>query len=103
MPFLSLTMMERLRADAIQKAEDAKTAAEEILSVAGFAESGTVVTSSPMPKETILQAADEWGANLIVCGSHGRKGFSRFLLGSVSEAIASHANCSVEIIRRGLA
>jgi nucleotide-binding universal stress UspA family protein len=52
------------------------------------------------PKELILQDADEWGADLIVCGSHGRRGLSRFLLGSVSEAIATHAKCSVEIIRQ---
>jgi nucleotide-binding universal stress UspA family protein len=32
-------------------------------------------------------------------GSHGRRGINRFLLGSVSEAVAAHAHCSVEIIR----
>ncbi|HWX40942.1 MAG TPA: universal stress protein [Blastocatellia bacterium] len=32
-------------------------------------------------------------------GSHGYRGLTRFLLGSVSQAIASHAKCSVEIVR----
>jgi len=48
----------------------------------------------------ILQQANEWGADLIVVGSHGRRGLSRFLLGSVSEAVALYAACSVEIIRQ---
>jgi nucleotide-binding universal stress UspA family protein len=38
-------------------------------------------------------------ADLIVVGSHGYRGFKRFLLGSVSQAVASHAKCSVEIVR----
>jgi nucleotide-binding universal stress UspA family protein len=50
-------------------------------------------------RETILKQADEWGANLIVLGSHGHKGINRFLLGSVSQAIAAQAKCSVEIVR----
>jgi nucleotide-binding universal stress UspA family protein len=50
-------------------------------------------------KERILESAREWNADLIVVGSHGRRGFTKFLLGSVSEAIASHATCSVEIVR----
>jgi nucleotide-binding universal stress UspA family protein len=36
---------------------------------------------------------------LIVLGSHGHGGALRFLLGSTSEAVARHADCSVEIIR----
>jgi nucleotide-binding universal stress UspA family protein len=36
---------------------------------------------------------------MIVLGSHGRRGLDRFLMGSVSEAVAVHAHCSVEVIR----
>ena len=49
-------------------------------------------------KRIILDEADHWGANLIVVGSHGYSGFKRLLLGSVSQAVASHAKCSVEIV-----
>ncbi len=52
------------------------------------------------PKEAILDEAEKWMADLIVLGSHGYRGWQRFLLGSVSQAVASHANCSVEIVRR---
>ena len=47
----------------------------------------------------ILDASAQWHADLIVVGSHGRKGLDRFLLGSVSEFVARHAPCSVEIVR----
>lgn len=50
-------------------------------------------------EETIIGTAKEWGADLIVLGSHGYRGFRKFLLGSVSQAVASHAPCSVEIVR----
>ncbi len=51
------------------------------------------------PKSKIIDASKEWHADLIVLGSHGRNGLDRFLMGSVSEAIARHAHCSVEIVR----
>lgn len=47
----------------------------------------------------ILDVAAEWQADLIILGSHGRKGLGRFLMGSVAESVARHANCSVEIVR----
>ncbi len=52
------------------------------------------------PAETIIETAKQWGADLCALGSHGYSGFTRFLLGSVSYAVASHAPCSVEIIRK---
>ncbi|MGA7794661.1 MAG: universal stress protein [Candidatus Acidiferrales bacterium] len=51
------------------------------------------------PKTLIIENAEEWGADLIVLGSHGRRGLKRFLLGSVSETVMRHAHCSVEIVR----
>ncbi len=47
----------------------------------------------------IVDEAKNWNADLIIVGSHGRSGFSRLFLGSVAEAVASHASCSVEIIK----
>jgi nucleotide-binding universal stress UspA family protein len=51
------------------------------------------------PKSQIIDAAEEDRADLIVLGSHGRKGLKRFLIGSVSDAVVRHAHCSVEIVR----
>jgi nucleotide-binding universal stress UspA family protein len=53
------------------------------------------------PAETIIGIVEKWGADLVALGSHGYRGFTRFLLGSVSYAVASHAPCSVEIVRAG--
>lgn len=50
--------------------------------------------------ETIIKEATEWGADLIVLGSHGRKGIQKFLLGSVAERVAIHSPCSVEIVKQ---
>jgi nucleotide-binding universal stress UspA family protein len=50
-------------------------------------------------KSKILDTANGWHADLIVLGSHGRTGLERFLIGSVSEGVARHAECSVEIVR----
>jgi nucleotide-binding universal stress UspA family protein len=53
------------------------------------------------PKEAIVEEAERWGADLVVVGSHGYRGFKRYLLGSVSQAVATRAKCSVEIVRAG--
>jgi nucleotide-binding universal stress UspA family protein len=51
------------------------------------------------PRSVILDEAEIWGADLIVMGSHGYGALKRFLLGSVSQAVVSHAKCSVEVVR----
>lgn len=50
--------------------------------------------------ESIVAEAKEWGADLIVLGSHGRKGIQKFLLGSVAEKVAVHSPCSIEIVKQ---
>jgi len=51
-------------------------------------------------REVILDEAERWDADLIVLGSHGYSAWQRFMLGSVSHAVATHAHCSVEIVRQ---
>ncbi len=58
---------------------------------------GDVLKGSP--KRVIVEEADRWGADLIVVGSHGHGALEGFLLGSVSQSVALHAHCSVEIVR----
>jgi nucleotide-binding universal stress UspA family protein len=68
---------------------------------AGLRATGEVTESHESPVRAILGMADLWGADLIVVGSHGRRGVDRYLMGSVSEAVALHAHCSVEVVRGG--
>lgn len=52
------------------------------------------------PKKELPQAAEEWGADCIFVGSAGFSNrFERFVLGSVSAAVAARAHCSVEVVR----
>jgi nucleotide-binding universal stress UspA family protein len=52
------------------------------------------------PSWELLQQAERWRPDLIVVGSHGRSALGRFFLGSVSEALAVSASCSVRVGRR---
>ncbi len=49
----------------------------------------------------IVKAAQDWPADVIVMGSHGRDGVSRMLLGSVAESVIRHAPCPVLVVRSG--
>ncbi len=51
------------------------------------------------PAAAILTAADEFEADLVVVGTHGESGVSRFLLGSVAEKVARRAPCDVLVAR----
>lgn len=50
------------------------------------------------PRQAIIDYARECRADLIVLGSNGKRGLDR-MLGSVSDSVARHAPCSVEIVR----
>ena len=90
-------------AEYIPPRESAEEANALVAKAAGTLRSaGVNVTTAIVqgdPKSIILDDAKTWGADLIVLGSHGRKGLERFLVGSVSEAVLRHAHCSVEIVR----
>jgi nucleotide-binding universal stress UspA family protein len=76
--------------DAVERIESGKASGLEIIT--------KIISGSA--REAILDEAEKWGSDLIVLGSHGYNGWQRFLLGSVSHAVATHAHCSVEIVRQ---
>lgn len=51
------------------------------------------------PDQQIIERAKAWNADIIVVGSHGR-GFWGRLLGSVSNGVVHHAECSVLVVRK---
>jgi nucleotide-binding universal stress UspA family protein len=80
-----------------EQAKDLVEKAAAKLRAAGFQVATELVEGDP--KSQIIDAANEWHADMIVLGSHGWSRLNRFLMGSVSEGVVRHAHCSVEIIR----
>lgn len=83
--------------EELKHARESVNAASQVLGQAGFPVSTRVVEAET--RTGILDVAAEWQADLIVLGSHGRKGVRRFLLGSVAESVARNARCSALIVR----
>lgn len=90
-------VLERIREENTTHAETVAAETAQLVSGSGLAVSKHV--ASGIPKWRIVDEARDWEANLIVVGSHGRRGITRLLMGSVSEAVAMHAHCSVEVVR----
>ena len=82
---------ERLMAKEIQDA------AIEELQDAGLEVS--VLIQEGDPRRLITDEAEKWGASCIFVGCTGMKRIERFLIGSVSAAVAARAHCSVEVVR----
>jgi nucleotide-binding universal stress UspA family protein len=60
----------------------------------------SILTEKGDPKNILLAQAGEWNADSIFVGTRGFKsGFERFRLGSVSTAVVTNAQCSVEVVR----
>ncbi len=93
------SLLEELMTQARDRASSAFETAREILQRAGMKVLDDHALPVGEPRAVILDTAKTWGADLLVLGSHGRRGMDRFLLGSVSETAAIHARCSVEVIR----
>ena len=52
------------------------------------------------PARAIVEEARDWGADLIVTGSHGYGFWGRSFLGSVSDKVVHQAECSVLVVRK---
>lgn len=99
-PSLDAAHLETQRAAAMKRTEEAIDAALKTLEAAGLTTSESISVLVATPAELILQEAAAWPADWIVLGSHGSSGLSRFLIGSTSETVATHAPCSVEVVRK---
>lgn len=102
--YMTAGMMPQLATVSVQiersRREESETlvkAMADKLRGAGFASSTSVDVGDPTG--VILDNAKSWPADLIVMGSHGLHGLSRLLMGSVSESVVRHADCSVQIVR----
>jgi nucleotide-binding universal stress UspA family protein len=98
-PFIHSAHVEEFRAAAMKRAEDAVQSAVGIVAAACPDVSQSISVLLEGPRRIIVDEAVQWGADLIVLGSHGHRGMDRFLLGSVSQSVAMHAPCTVEVVR----
>ena len=87
---------------ASQAVEDARSMAVQASEVVQSLFPNWSVSSdaySGSPAREILRKAEDWEADLIVTGSHGRSGLGRLILGSVSQRVVTNATCSVRVAR----
>lgn len=92
-----VTTLEAAQQQRLKEGKELVVRAKELLEKAGFKAQTAVEEGDP--RSTILDYAARASVNVIVVGSHGRKGLDRFLMGSVAESVARHAVCSVWIVR----
>jgi nucleotide-binding universal stress UspA family protein len=90
-------LIDELWADAEDKAQRAVREARAVLSQSRLKVITSVLRGDP--RVLIVDQSTEWNADLVVLGSHGRRGLTRMFLGSVSETVVAHARCSVDVIR----
>jgi nucleotide-binding universal stress UspA family protein len=93
-------MNDTIRSVEIQKIqkEEAKNTIEEI--VENYAKGKTIQHFTPEgdPKKEILSTAENWSADVIVIGTHGRTGLSHLIMGSVAEYVVRHSKVPVLVI-----
>lgn len=87
------SLAEQMRRETEQFLDEA----QKLLVAGGFQVRPKMIEGDPA--NAILNLAEQESVDLIVVGSHGRTGLSRFLLGSVSSRVVSHAACSVLVIK----
>jgi nucleotide-binding universal stress UspA family protein len=82
-----------------QQAPALVEAASKLIRDAAPAVTVTTKIVEGVPKDVIVQQAHDWGADLIVLGSHGYGRMRRMVLGSVASAVVAKAPCSVQVVR----
>ena len=94
---LTLGQSKLLEEHAITNAQEQLDSLSVKLGTLGYPASTYVGLGEPSYAIMEQQRANK--ADMIMMGSHGRQGLSRFLLGSVSHSVVHHANCPILIIR----
>lgn len=80
------------------------SAAEALTTIRNYFPDGkidiTLLVKAGSSSQVIIEIAQEWNADLIVVGSHGRGFWGRVMIGSVSDSIVHNAPCSVLVVRK---
>jgi len=89
---------EQYLAAATAEAHDAIRVARESIEAAGVKVDTRVVEAHAVWRG-ILETATDLGADIVVMGSHGRRGLEKLVLGSVAQRVLSHAHMPVMVVR----
>ncbi|HEX4417498.1 MAG TPA: universal stress protein [Kofleriaceae bacterium] len=81
------------------RAEEARRLADKLAAIRSLGLTAEVVSRLGPPDEVLAGAAHDEQSDLIVVGTHGHSGISRFLLGSVANTILRRAPCDVLVVR----
>jgi nucleotide-binding universal stress UspA family protein len=82
-----------------QAAEETAAHGASLAETAGFESQSIAIEAAPTWKG-IIEVAEAHGANLIVLGSHRRRGLVGHMLGSVAAAVVAHSASSVLIVHQ---
>ncbi|MDR2128151.1 MAG: universal stress protein [Burkholderiaceae bacterium] len=85
---------------ATAEANEAAAQALEKFKTEGVNASTRVVQSRAIWRG-ILEAAENVGADLVVMGSHGRRGLEKLVLGSVAQSVLAHTTLNTLVVRSG--
>ena len=87
-----LTKIRNSLEESVQRIKEQAKAAKTAVNV--------VVQESHSPADAIVEYAEKNGVDLIVIGNKGAGAVERFLIGSVSSKVVSHAPCSVMVVKK---
>lgn len=87
-----LTKIRNSLEESVQRIKEQAKAAKTAVNV--------VVQESPSPADAIVEYAEKNGIDLIVIGNKGAGAVERFLIGSVSSKVVSHAPCAVMVVKK---
>jgi len=86
-----------------EREHERKTLTERLAGLVAALEAANVKSESlvrgGLPRDSILEAARAWSADLIVMGTHGRRGLSHALYGSVVESVLRKSHCPILTVR----
>jgi nucleotide-binding universal stress UspA family protein len=92
---LDYNVKEKLERQGYKNVEEAV----KLIKKEGIENVRSIVLSSIPVAEGILQTAKEENVDLIVMGSRGVTGLTKFMLGSIAQKVVTHAPCSVFVVK----
>ena len=96
----SATAIEELIAGVVQAGRQILRKAERMVRKEGLEPSAVLLETLTGPAaDAIVRQAKKWGADLIVIGTHGRRGARRLLMGSDAEQIVRTSSVPVLLVR----